>query len=155
MRAARRLRLTLVALALVGLGACTQAPHNLERYVVARTTSGRVLARLPLASRGHFALSYVPSVYDAPGIERFEARADGFTLIGLSSTSPAVLDYYALEGRRSVERGWWTLAPSRPPRYEKLSLIATEKGRRTLEVEGKSVPLYEPGRALHVVLSVN
>jgi hypothetical protein len=65
-----------------------------------------------------------------------------------------VLDYYALEGRRSVERGWWNLVPSIPPRYEKLSLIATEKGRRTLEVKGKSVALYEPGRALHIVLSV-
>jgi hypothetical protein len=150
-----RLRLLVAALALAGLGACAFEQTRTERYVVARATSGRVVARVPLPPRGRFALSYIHSIYEAPGVERFAARGNGFTLIGLSSPSSAVLDYYGLEGRRSKKHGWWSLAPASRPRYEELPVIATDKGRRALVVSGTTVPLFERGRAVHLTLSVS
>ena len=47
------------------------------------------------------------------------------------------------------------LEPEGTPRLGSLPLVATEVGRRTLVVDGRRLPLYQPGRPpVRVVLSV-
>jgi hypothetical protein len=66
-----------------------------------------------------------------------------------------VLDYYELEGRRGRDGGWWRLDPDATPRLDALPLLATEVGRRTLVVEARRLPLFDPGGAsARLVLSV-
>jgi hypothetical protein len=87
-RRMRALSLLVAGLAVAGLGGCASEPTGRERYVVARTTSGRVVARVPLPPRGEFALSYMHSIYEAPGIERFAARAIGSRSSGYRRRAP-------------------------------------------------------------------
>jgi hypothetical protein len=79
---------------------------------------------------------------DAPAHEHFEAEGEGFRLRSLASPSAAVLDYYALPGRRTRTGRWVRLTPRDQRRYERLPLIATAEGRRTLVVRGRRFPLY-------------
>jgi hypothetical protein len=66
-----------------------------------------------------------------------------------------VLDYYELEGRRGRDGGWWRLEPHATPRLDALPVAATEVGRRTLVVEDRRLPLFDPGGApARLVLSV-
>jgi hypothetical protein len=114
------------------------------RDVVVRDDGGRVLVKAALPESGRFALEYRHSYYRVPARERFEAdgtRRAGFRMVGVESPSEAVLDYYALAGAKTAGR-WMALAPAHPRRFERLPLIATATGRRTLEVGGERYPLY-------------
>jgi len=114
------------------------------RDVVVRDDGGRVLVKAALPESGRFALEYRHSYYRVPARERFEAGARhgaGFRMVGVESPSEAVLDYYAMAGAKTAGR-WMALAPARPRRFERLPLIATATGRRTLEVGGERYPLY-------------
>ena len=121
--------------------------------MVVRDAAGEVVAREALSANGEFALAYRHSVYGAPAREIFEARGSGFSLRALASPRVAVLDYYALAGRRTRARGWRRLELGRPRSYRRLSLIATNTGRRTLLVGRRRVPLYGAG-ARHLTLTV-
>jgi hypothetical protein len=128
----------LAALALAGAllaGGCG------GREVVVRDDGGRVLVREALPADGRFALEYRHSYYGVPARERFEAAGDGFRMTGVESPSEAVLDYYAIAGAKTPGR-WMALSPERPERFARLPLIATDTGRRTLEVAGRRYPLY-------------
>lgn len=140
---------TLAALLAAGLSAADGAP----RAVVVRDAAGEVVAREALPADGGFVLAYRHSVYGAPARELFEARGAGFSLRALASPRAAVLDYYALAGRRKLGEGWQRLELRRPRRYRRLSLIATSTGRRTLLVGQRRVPLYG-ARARHLSLTV-
>jgi hypothetical protein len=122
------------------------------RDVVVRDDGGRVLVKAALPESGRFALEYRHSYYRVPARERFQADRGGFRMVGVESPSEAVLDYYELAGtkRRS---GWMRLTPTRPRHFERLPLIATSVGRRTLEVGGRRYALYgrEPR---HVIIEV-
>ena len=107
---------------------------------------GRELASVPLPPSGRFALQYRHSVYRAEVTETFAATDGGFRLVAVASPSEAVLDYYELEGRRGRDGGWRRLEPSATPRLDALPLLATEVGRRTLVVEDRRLPLFEPRR---------
>ena len=122
--------------------------------VVATDRDGRTVAELA-ADRG-FALAYRHSYYRRPAVERFRVGDDNsFRLVEISSPSQAVLDYYEVEGRRSRRGGWWTLTLARPARFERMPLVATAVGRRTLVAEGRRVPLFErDGRAAHLTIAV-
>jgi hypothetical protein len=115
-----------------------------ERSVVVRDERGDELVRAELPSSGRFALEYRHSYYRAPAREWFADAGDGFRMVEVASPSEAVLDYYALAGpkRRGV---WMRLSPARPQRFERLPLIATPTGRRTLVVDGRRYPLYTSG----------
>jgi hypothetical protein len=121
--------------------------------VVVRDEAGHEVVRAELPAGGAFALAYRHSYYGAPARERFAADGSGFRLRSLASPSAAVLDYYALRGRRTHEGGWLRLVPQEQRRYERLPLIATAKGMRSLLVGERRFPLY--GRdARHLTLTV-
>jgi hypothetical protein len=113
----------------------------------------QVVARVALPADGRFALAYRHSVYEVPAFERFVAEPDGrFRLVGVSSQSEAVLDYYAAEGTRVRDEQGWHLELADPPRFDELGLIATEVGQRTLVVGDRRVPLPTIGE--HLTISV-
>jgi hypothetical protein len=123
--------------------------------VVVADERGRELAAVPLPPSGRFALRYRHSVYRAEVTETFAASGDGFRLVAVASPNEAVLDYYELEGRRGRDGGWRRLEPDASPSLHALPLLATEVGRRTLVVEDRRLPLFEPGGApARLVLSV-
>jgi hypothetical protein len=111
------------------------------RAVVVRDDRGRVLVNAALPASGRFAIEYRHSYYRVPARERFKADGTGFRMVGVESPSEAVLDYYEMVGTKSHGR-WMALAPARPRRFDRLPLIATATGRRTLAVAGERYPLY-------------
>jgi hypothetical protein len=111
------------------------------REVVVRDDDGRVLVREALPADGRFALEYRHSYYRVPARERFEAAGAGFRMTGVESPSEAVLDYYAVAGAKTPGP-WMALVLARPQSFDRLPLIATATGRRTLEVGGERHPLY-------------
>ncbi len=137
----------LVPLALAGVSSAG------ARSVVVRDAADEVVARVALPPDGRFALAYRHSYYRAPARELFEAAGAGFVLSALASPRAAVLDYYALAGRRTRSDGLVRLALRHPRRYRRLALIATTTGRRTLVVGDRRVPLYG-GSARHLTLTV-
>jgi hypothetical protein len=89
-------------------------------------------------------------------VEWFQARPEGgFRLVAVGSPSQAVLDYYGLAGRVHRDGGWLRLELGEPQRFERLPIIATGLGRRTLVVGGSATPLAAPGgRPAHLLLGV-
>jgi hypothetical protein len=122
------------------------------RSVVVRDEDGVVLAKARLPASGRFAIEYRHSYYRVPAREEFTADESGFRMVEIASPNEAVLDYYELAGtkRRS---GWMRLTPARPRHFERLPLIATPVGRRTLEVGGRRYALYD-GAPRHVTVEV-
>jgi len=153
----RRVGLAAAAL-LVAVAAVALAGPRLggaDPAVVVADERGRELASVPLPEDHRFALTYRHSVYQAEVTETFAVTGGGFRLVAVASPSEAVLDYYELEGRRGRDGGWRRLEPDASPRLHALPLLATEVGRRTLVVEDRRLPLFEPGGApARLVLSV-
>ena len=128
-------------LAIIALAGALLAAGCGERDVVVRDDGGRVIAKAALPASGEFALEYRHSYYRVPARERFAADGAGFRMVGVESPNEAVLDYYALAGTKTPGR-WMALAPAKPRRFDRLPLIATATGRRTLAVGGERYPLY-------------
>jgi hypothetical protein len=122
------------------------------RSVVVRDQDGDVLAVARLPASGSFAIEYRHSYYRVPARESFTADGSGFRMVEVASSSEAVLDYYELAGTKR-RGGWMRLIPSRPRHFERLPLIATPTGRRTLEVGGRRYPLYDRAPR-HVTIEV-
>ena len=129
------------ALTLLALAGALLAAGCGGRDVVVRDDGGRVLVKAALPESGRFALEYRHSYYRVPAREQFEADGSRFRMVGVESPSEAVLDYYALAGAKTAGR-WMALAPAHPRRFDRLPLIATATGKRTLEVGGERYPLY-------------
>lgn len=142
-----------VALLLVFAGAFAA---DWGESVVVRDTGGRVLSRSSLPGSGEFSVEYVHSYYEVPAAEHFVAGDnEDFKLVGISSPSEAVLDYYELEGRKEAADGErMRLLPEEARRFEELPLIGTERGQRTVVVSGERVPLYGEGGPRHVIIRV-
>lgn len=139
------------ALVLFGAGTLVETGSS----VVARGEDGGAVARGELPGSGRFEIEYVHSYYRAPTVERFVAdEGGGFALVGISSTSDGVLDYYAVGGRKSTDGRWSSLKLDREQRFEELPLIATAKGRKILVVGGERFPLFEDGGPVHLTLRV-
>jgi Domain of unknown function (DUF1850) len=151
---ARRAPLISVGAAIAVVAALVVARAEAPAVVVS-DRAGKTIASLPLPDDGRFSLRYRHSIYEAPAFETFEVDESGrFDLVELSSTSGAVLDYYALEGDRHSRAGWLVLRPDRTQSFETLPLIATATGRRTLVVGGRRLPLYEGDEARHLALCI-
>jgi hypothetical protein len=154
MHARRLAAVVAVAVPLAAAATGLAAGRGGEPAVVVRDREGATVARVALPADGRFALTYRHSYYGAPAEERFAPDGhDGFRLRALASPRAAVLDYYALDGRRARDGRWLTLAPRAAPRYRRLSLIATPTGRRTLVAGERRIPLYG-ARARHLIISV-
>ena len=138
------------------VGAVVTARAERAPAVVVHDQAGRELARAPLPGSGRFALEYRHSYYGAQARESFRAvRGRVFEVAAIESPSEAVLDYYAIDGRkRAAGGGWIALVPASPRRYRRLSLIATPMGRRTLAIGDRRIPLSASRRAAHLTLSV-
>jgi hypothetical protein len=128
-----------------------------QRAVVTVTgADGRPVAATALPSSGRFELRYRHSYYGVDAVEWFRAGPDGgFRLVAVGSPSQAVLDYYGLAGRVHRDGGWLRLELASPQRFERLPVLATGLGRRTLVAGAAATPLAAPGgRAAHLVLDV-
>jgi hypothetical protein len=156
---ARRLPLFSGAAALLFAGLVVGAfSSDWGRSVVVRDAErGSVVHRLPLPHSGGFEIEYLHSYYREPAVEAFGTRAGpGFRLESISSPSEAVLDYYEVEGEKErTGDGRMRLALREPQHFEELPLIGTEKGRKTLVLSGRRVPLFaEGGPPAHLVIRV-
>jgi hypothetical protein len=128
-----------------------------QRAVVTVTgDDGRPVAERVLPAPGRFELRYRHSYYRVEAVESFVTDPDGgFRLVAVGSPSQAVLDYYGLAGRTHREGGWLRLELRQPQRFERLPLVATGLGRRTLVVGGRAVSLAPPGGdPAHLVVAV-
>ncbi len=146
-----------VAAVAVGLWAWT-ARGDGTLAVVVRDADGASVTTRALGPDGGFALAYRHSVYRAPAEERFAVEpGGGLRLTSIASPSQAVLDYYAIEGRRTHGAdGAWVLRPDvPPPASERLALAATEVGRRTLVTGARRTRLWrDDGHAAHLRITV-
>ena len=126
------------------------------KSVVVRDAGGKMLSRSSLPGSGEFSVEYVHSYYEVPAAEHFYAGPQGgFELVGISSPSEAVLDYYELEGRKTADDEWMRLVPKETQRFEELPLVGTKTGRRTLVLPERRVPLFaESGAPRHLTLLV-
>jgi hypothetical protein len=124
--------------------------------VVVRDAGGGVVSRSPLPDSGRFEIEYTHSYYGNPAVEHFSAGPRGaFELVGISSPSEAVLDYYELEGRKVADGEWMRLVPEKTRRFEELPLVGTATGRKTLVLPDRRVPLFaEDGDPVHLTLQI-
>jgi hypothetical protein len=134
-------RRTLAAAAIVG-GVAGLPGCGGARSVVVRDEAGDVLVEAPLPASGRFAIEYRHSYYRVAARETFAADASGFRMVEVASPSEAVLDYYEMPGRKRRD-GWMRLSAARPVHFDRLPLVATPVGRRTLVVGGRHYALYE------------
>jgi hypothetical protein len=142
-----------------GVAAALAAAVLVPRRAVVTVTSaedGRLLASMPLPASRRFEMYLRQSIYDADAYEYFQAGAGGgFTMVALRSTNQGVLDYYALEGRRSHDGAWTHMVLDQPARFERLPIVGTALGRRTLIVGGRRFVLAGPdGATRHLVIMV-
>ena len=153
MRADRRLLILSGVVVSVALGSLLLAGRG--EAVVVRDVEGGEVFHVSLPESGRFSLEYLHSYYRAPAAEHFVAeQPGGFRLAGISSTSEEVLDYYGLEGEREARGEWFGLEPEESRSYERLPLIATETGRRTLVVSGERISLYTEDGPRHLTIGV-
>lgn len=143
------------AITAVGLARADPPRGEAAATVTVTDAQGDVIAREPLPADGAFDLTYRHSVYGVPARERFAALPDGgFQLLAVSSPSEAVLDYYGVAGARRQAGGWWRLELAEPPAHDRLPLIATPRGRRTLVVAEAVTALYPSEGSRHLVVAV-
>lgn len=139
-----RRRLSVVAISIACL-LLTSAGVAAERPEAPRLRlalpDGTTLATVQLPANGAFALRYRNSLYGTLAEERFVASSDGgLRLVELAADQLAVLEeYYAIttparpeDGRRA-----WTAEPAHVPVITELRIAATDRGERTLLVEGQ------------------
>lgn len=100
---------------------------------------GSVLATVPLPG-DELTLRYRNSLYGTLAEERFTVTDDGqLQLVGLAAEQQAVLEeYYAVDSPpRAADDGLaWVADPAREPVIGTLRVAATDRGERTLLVDG-------------------
>ena len=137
----------LACLAVSGVAASALDAGRAEaaQAIVIRGDGGEVLARLPLAGQG-FAVSYRNSLYGTLAEERYAVLPDGrYRLVEIAADQLAVLEeYYAVpaapQRAAGTDRRKWVVRPDadRPALIERLSIAATDLGKRTVHVPGES-----------------
>ncbi|MGH8775654.1 MAG: hypothetical protein ACRDWI_10920 [Jiangellaceae bacterium] len=129
-----------IALAAVPVAAGVDAGAGDRRVLVVSDPGGRTLARVPLCDDAAFTLRYRNSVYGTLAEERFVVADDGgFELRELAAEQLAVLEeYYGVsEQPMLVAREWWRAPPAYELELDRLTVAATDLGRRTLLVAGQ------------------
>lgn len=136
----------LVCLGMLGAGGIAVAGAPAESHrprALVISNDGGVLASVPLAGDA-FAVSYRNSIYGTVAEERYTVQEGGsYRLAQLAADQLAVLEeYYAVPGPPSAagdtdRRKWVTDPdPGHPAEFNRLSLAATDLGRRTVYVPG-------------------
>ncbi|CEA09605.1 hypothetical protein BN1051_02977 [Arthrobacter saudimassiliensis] len=137
-------------LAAAGLAAAAAQEPRDPSWTLSISNDDGELADLPVDS-GSFAVSYRNSIFGTLAEERYEVRPDGsWELVQLAADQLAVLEeYYAVPGAPAAapeqDRRAWTAAPdpARPAVFTHLSIAATDRGQRTVHVEGRPpLPLW-------------
>jgi hypothetical protein len=137
-------RSSVLAIALAGLllavvaGAAMAGPSGTVLQV--GLPGGVAVADVDLPATGAFTLRYRNSLYGTLAEERFTVMPDGSVrLVELAAEQLAVLEeYYAIDVPAQRSRtGWWTADPAHVPDIRTLTVAATDRGQRTLLVEGQ------------------
>jgi hypothetical protein len=101
---------------------------------------GTTLASVGLPADASFALRYRNSLYGTLAEERFVVTGDGeLRLVELAADQLAVLEeYYAIDSPARAVAGarGWEATPAHVPVITQLRIAATDRGERTLLVEG-------------------
>lgn len=126
-----------------GIAAAAGHSGSPAGWTLSVSNDGGELAALPVDG-GSFAVSYRNSIYGSVAEERYEVRPDGsYLLVQLAADQLAVLEeYYAVPGApdpaEPADRRSWVAAPdpSRPAAFTRLSVAATDLGRRTVHTDG-------------------
>lgn len=126
-------------------GGLTREPGSFDpspiALVISHGRTGKGLARLEAPAGTPLQLTYVHSIYRQPAIEEFRLDGSGLTLIRLGSPSAAVLEYYARpEPLRPIDGGF-AILPA-PIHYPTLTILASERGERTVVYGPSTIPLY-------------
>jgi hypothetical protein len=125
---------------LAGIAAVNATAQTTPALVV-RDPAGALIARVPLAPGGEFTLRYRNSLYHSLAEERFVVTDAGqLRLVELAADELAVLEeYYAIDqpAVRSDGDRAWTAVPALPVEEATLRIAATDRGQRTLIVEGQ------------------
>lgn len=131
------------AAAATGIAAAADQEDHPAGWTLSISNDDGELAALPVAD-GSFAVSYRNSIYGTVAEERYEIQPGGsYLLVQLAADQLAVLEeYYAVPGAPgpapSGDRRSWIAAPdpSHPAAFTRLSVAATDLGRRTVHADG-------------------
>ena len=129
-----------IASTLLVVAAAGAVGRDAQRSLVVSLPDGTEVARLALPDDGSFGLRYRNSLYGTLAEERFTVTASNeLRLVRLTADQLAVLEeYYAIDepARRSNGAHAWTADPAHVPVIRELRVAATDRGERTLLVEG-------------------
>lgn len=137
----RSTALAIVAAGLVLVLAAASAIARSGPTLEVLLPGGQLLARVTLPGDGAFALRYRNSLYGTLAEERFVADGGRIRLVSLAAEQLAVLEeYYAITERARPAAGGeglgWEAAPAHVPTPDQLRVAATDRGERTLIVDG-------------------
>lgn len=136
------LAIILVTAAIGGV-AWTVASAERGQVLVVRLPDGTRLAAVPLNADGEFALRYRNSLYGSLAEERFvSGPGRAIRLVELAADELAVLEeYYAIDEAAhpapSADSRVWTAESAQRVSLESLVVAATDRGERTLLVDGQ------------------
>jgi hypothetical protein len=129
--------------AAAGIAAAAGQQDRTAEWTLSISNDDGELAAVPVDG-GSFAVSYRNSIYGTVAEERYEIQPGGsYLLVQLAADQLAVLEeYYAVPGApepaQSGDRRSWVAAPdpSHPAAFTRLSVAATDLGRRTVHADG-------------------
>ena len=129
--------------AAAGIAAAAGQQDRTAEWTLSISNDDGELAAVPVDG-GSFAVSYRNSIYGTVAEERYEIQPGGsYRLVQLAADQLAVLEeYYAVPGAPepapSGDRRSWVAAPdpSHPAAFTRLSVAATDLGRRTVHADG-------------------
>jgi hypothetical protein len=129
--------------AAAGIAAAAGQQDRTAEWTLSISNDDGELAAVPVDG-GSFALSYRNSIYGTVAEERYDIQPGGsYLLVQLAADQLAVLEeYYAVPGApepaQSGDRRSWVAAPdpSHPAAFTRLSVAATDLGRRTVHADG-------------------
>lgn len=126
-----------------GIAAAAGQEDRPAEWTLSISNDDGELAAVPVDG-GSFAVSYRNSIYGTVAEERYEIQPGGsYLLVQLAADQLAVLEeYYAVPGAperaQPGDRRSWVAAPdpSHPAAFTRLSVAATDLGRRTVHADG-------------------
>ncbi len=140
-------------IAVIGAGIVAAGLVWPSGMIVVTDATGAARWRAPTAEGATVTLQYTNSIYLAPTWERFIVRQSRLQLLDVSSASEAVLEYNRLAPPYRVEGGRVVASVSGVV-LDEFTLRIGARGRPTLQVGARTLPLYEAGEGeeLHIAV---